>query len=367
MISGAIATHTQIGPVSISIIGNSPVSGIFSSQLEAVQASNGAPLADLEVVFLKSKSELPPYIPAIYSAKALMSFNDSSLFVGYHPNFDYLLENPFGTGPTKLYLISKKVSYIRSLYAGPRRVVESVLSYQLFWYVFHLALQKKGGSFFHASVLECNGEAVAMTGTGGGGKTSSLFHLLDTNPQTRYLAEDFGVIDGDGIAHYNPKHVSIYDSDTRQNLLKGCIDRELSITKRVAWSSRKHLLHKNPRLKVSPRSVIGNDRIGSQARLKQAFFMVRGEYDAISVARISSDELIDRTLHVTYREMKFLVELSRLVSANKPASMPHLSPDELVARNREIYQAAFGEIDSMIIRIPSTFGPERITPFIWGI
>ena len=70
-----------------------------------------------------------------------------------------------------------------------------VLSYSLFWYIFNISLLKKNKSFIHAGIYSnSSDEATIITGTGGCGKTSTLFKLLEDN-KSKYISEDFGIIE----------------------------------------------------------------------------------------------------------------------------------------------------------------------------
>ncbi len=364
MISELDIRVAQIGPVHITVYGDGPVSERVAGELEAFPVSRPPAETDLEVRFLGAEAVLPGYSPKIYSAKALMNFDDESFFIGYHRNFRYLIRNPFSPGRITLFVIPKRRPSLSGAYYTPRRLAESLMTYGLFWYVFQLALLKQGATFLHAGVFASEDEGVALTGTGGSGKTSVLFHLLDAHPKMRYLSEDFGILESEGFAHFNPKHVSVYGTDTRQRLLARFIREELPAAQRVPWAFDRVVLRKNPRVKVPPRQLLGADRLGDRARLKRAYFMIRGEFPSLRIRSVSQGELVERSLHVTCREMKSLLEYCRLISANKGAEMPFPSPEELVAKIRSVYEAALSRTDCYVLEIPAASGPAEVVEAI---
>src|SRR5690554_6176886 len=76
--------------------------------------------------------------------------------------------------------------------------------YDIFDYLTQLIHLKHGASYLHASSFEKSGRAVALVAWGGIGKTTSLLKLVSED-NWRFLSDDLGLIDRDGILWRTPK------------------------------------------------------------------------------------------------------------------------------------------------------------------
>ena len=367
--------YSKIGPINISISGCDTLTELIADELEA----SNKKLQDINLsIIIKGTDDNFDFIPSIYSGKKLMNFNKKSFFVGYHPNFDYMIENLYGDGITRLIIKPKKS--IKNLKTKIKLLIKffllkfnlennlmslknSFMTYQLFWYIFNIVLIKKGASFLHSGIISDGKKTIAITGTGGSGKTSCLFKMLE-NKKYRYLSEDFGIIDENSTAYYNPKFVSIYKSDTRQDILKNYIMFKMNKKQKIIWDYRCKIKRQNPRIKVSPKKVIGKDRLGACNKLTNIFYLIRGDFNSIIVENMSQEELVERSINVTYREMKTFCEINRLIQANKPQEYDYLSTEEVINKNKKIYKKAFNNVKLTKILVPFNSTPNDVVRII---
>jgi len=237
---------------------------------------------------------------------------------------------------------------------------DQILSYSLAWHLLHLALLRKGAAFMHGSVLANGNGATLIAGTGGCGKTSTLFRALD-DPGRRYLAEDFAIIDTDGVAHFNPKPVSVYasDVDLGSEVLNQRFRRRAGDAERAAWLVERRLLRRNPLRKVPPRELMG-DRVNASAPLRHAIYMIRCDRRTLELGKVSRDELCERALDASMRELKTLTEILLLIRANAPRNLPVPSPAELAASTMAVYRSALARAESMLAFVPHAMKPAEV-------
>ena len=167
-------------------------------------------------ICINVSNDLGKYRPLIYPAKGSMNFNEKEYFVNYLSSINYVVSNLFNNDciNIEVNLKNRSLKTIINSFFQSKSVFQSneILSYSLFWYVLHLKLLQKGKAFLHAGIFSSNNKASIIAGTGGCGKTSTLFKILE-DKSTKYISEDFGIIDIESYSHYSPKPVSIYASD----------------------------------------------------------------------------------------------------------------------------------------------------------
>ncbi|WP_319549669.1 hypothetical protein [Desulfogranum marinum] len=246
-----------------------------------------------------------------------------------------------------------------------RNLTTSVMSYSLFWFVLHGLLLKKEASFIHAASLGCNGDAILLAGTGGCGKTSTMFRLLE-DKKFSYLAEDFSILSSDGHVFFNPKTLSIYASDLRgkPKLLNEYAQKYLSFFERRSWFAQLDGKRGNPMRKVPPVHVLGKGRLGKIARLGGAFFLVRGNYDTIELKSIEGEEFAERSVDATSRELKTLSEIIGLgrAVAGEECGLPTI--EAFRGELRRIFINAITGCPCFLMQIPVQSDPSSVASFL---
>jgi hypothetical protein len=308
-----------------------------------------------------------------YSLSGKIGFNNNNYFVK-NDEFILLSNNLFDEGPSKIsiYHSTRKLNLnlikniILSVFSSNgfvnhnNKVINSLMSYSAFYYVFHLVLLKKDRAFIHASVASVNGKGILMSGTSGCGKTSTLFELL-SNSSNKYIAEDFGIISSVGHTYYNPKKVSVYNSDIAhgnedlRNFRKNIMT---NIDTFLWWISI--IRRRNPLRRVSPIDLLSLSRIERSVRIDTVFFLQRSNNDSISSSQIDIDDGVERILKASFRELRALYELLYNIESVGYSQTKIVTFDSILNRTRKIYKKAFRGINIILVSIPKSAGPKEI-------
>ncbi|MDD9942878.1 MAG: hypothetical protein OXU20_17695 [Myxococcales bacterium] len=347
---------SRIGPLTVAISGSSELMLRCARELEAEPSSIPA---DLEVR-VDDDAFADGYEPTVFSAKQNFHFRPDE-FYRKDPVPKYVrglfggesvAQVRFGVRPPRPG-VRQRVGNLVSTLRG-RQQLNPVMNYAGFWGALHFALLRRDAAFFHAGMYATTQGAVALAGTGGSGKTSLLFTLLESRERT-YLAEDFSIISAQGDGYYCPKDVTIYASDTRQPLLARFVEASSERCKAL----RPTRARPNPRIKVSPRDVLGG-RVGSSAPLARVLYLVRSAADEVKVEPVGADEMAKRAAHVAQRELKAWVESLHLIGANQTSEEGFPSPADVADRVDGIYQSAFSKADCLLVHLPAGHDPRRI-------
>lgn len=354
----------EIAGIVIKIKNTNEVATEIINDLNAVK-DNDKRIYDIAIEVFSDK--IQDYKPIIFSAKGSMNFNKNEYFVDYLSDINYVIKNIFSNDKIDIKINSNKSSLkkkIKSLYTNKNIMTKNIiLSYSLFWYVLHIKLIKENKSFIHAGIMDINGYASIIAGTGGCGKTSTLFKILEDENST-YIAEDFGIIDSDGCAYYNPKPVSIYASDMEfgQSILKDYFNK-FSKKEQMVWSLKRSMLKLNPMIKAKPDLLMGN-KISLKSKIKNVIYFVRNNDNKISLNDISLNELTERILDASIRELKTLNELIQLMRANAPTDYNIPSFEDIRNRTKKIYLKAFENTNNKIIYIPHKTKPDDLVNYL---
>lgn len=307
------------------------------------------------------------YKATIFSAKGSMNFNADAYFVDYLFDVNYIVKNIFNNKNIDITINTSKSSLkkkIKSLFSNKALMMKNtILSYSLFWYILHIKLLQKNKSFLHAGVFDLNGNASIITGTGGCGKTSTLFKILE-DKDSSYIAEDFGIIDKNGYTYYNPKPVSIYASDMEfgQSILTNYFNK-FTNSEQWIWSIKRNLLKINPMIKSKPNLLMDN-KICQKSKIKNVIYFVRNNNQSLKIEDIKLNELTERILDASMRELKTLNELIQLIRANAPLSFNIPSFEDIRYQTKEIYLEAFKDTNNKIIYIPHKTKPDELVQYL---
>lgn len=312
-------------------------------------------------------SELKNYQATVFSAKGSMNFNSNEYFVDYLVGANYIIKNLFNDDATTIKVNCGKSSLrarIKQFIVSKTLVKKNIiLSYSLFWYAFHMALLQKEKSFLHSGIVDVDGCATIIAGTGGCGKTSTLFKILE-NDNAKYVAEDFGIIDKEGFTYYNPKPVSVYASDMEfgQCLLKDYI-KKFTTKEKTIWSLKRRLLNINPIVKVIPSKLMDN-RITRKSKIKNVLYLIRNNDKVITMQDIDVCELVERSLNSSMRELKTLNELLLLIKSNAPTEYCVPSFGDIRLKSKNIYLKAFENTNNKVIYIPHKTRPVELVEYL---
>ena len=294
-------------------------------------------------------------------------FNKDGFFYKSLYPLKYQITNLFNDDTTKIdieFVYKNIKAKLQSFLYGKNNLEKNtILSYSLFWYVLQLELLKINKTFLHAGIFSKDGEAIAITGTGGSGKTSSLFKVLE-DKKYKYLAEDFGIIGKDIKTYYNPKPLSIYETDIKFNpkILNKTYDF-LDSKQKILWDIQVKYLKRDPIIKVNPKKLL-NEQIEEQALLKKVLYYLRTDTRSIKINNISKEELAERSLNVALREFKIFFEIFTLLNANKKSDYNFLTVNDIIKNMRNLYIDIFSKTENYLIEIPFKETPDNIVNFL---
>jgi hypothetical protein len=357
--------YCELGPLLVKLYSNNAVSKQMVEDLGAIQLSETKE-GDIEL-FIGGQNVHSNYVPKVFSAKGSMNFNKQEFFVDYLNEFNYTVKNLFGTKRIDILINTDKTNIKKRLKRIYKRRInlekDVILSYSLFWYVVHLSLLKKDSAFIHSGVFESSMGATIITGTGGCGKTSTLFKILENDKYT-YLSEDFGIVDINGFTYFNPKPVSVYATDMEfgQAILKNYFSN-FTLGEKLTWFIKRKVLRLNPMKKIPPHRLM-NRRIGKKTKIKNVLYFVRNDDNAISMVDVSPEELSERVLDASMRELKTLNELLLLMRANAPKEYKIPSFEDVRNETKIVYNKVFSQSGRKIIFIPLRTKPEELSKYL---
>lgn len=366
----------KVGPISIAITNlniEEKIVALISSELGLTDSEEEFS-TDIELLFVDNISK-DIYTAKRYSAKGKLNFNDEACFVGYSNSFDYLLVDLFSKdSPTRIIISTKRnlrqqLSSIKKSLLQPdssyeHEAAQEIMSYSLFWYVFNIVLLKYNSIFLHAGIfVNKNSKAIALTGTGGGGKTSTLFNVL--NDGCEYLAEDFGIISLGNKAYYNPKTISLYNSDilTGQPIFTQFLKNNVTGLKKLQWSISTKILGKNPKLKVLVNDIVPQKPKSDNYEIGAVIYLIRTHLGELNLVDTSVEEMTERVFYSSYREMKSLTEILMLTRANSDLNF-YPSESDFGASMRKLYLEIFKNTNNKILYIPHHSTPEEIKNYL---
>jgi hypothetical protein len=354
----------DIAGVTIKIMGNNAVSKAIINDLGARLVPNKT---NCHISIEISDNNIKEYQAKVFSAKGSMNFNEYGYFVDYMHEVNYLIEHLFDSKDVNIKINVNKKGLKKRIkqFLGDKKVIEknAILSYSLFWYVLHFELSKHSKSFIHAGVFESKNGATIIAGTGGCGKTSTLFKILENN-EVKYMSEDFGIIDSNGFCYYNPKPVSIYASDMEfgQSILQNFY-KSFSISEKFIWRFKRIILGINPMIKAKPDKLM-NGRIVEKSKIKNVLYFVRNNDLNLRVEKIKKASLVERVVDSSMRELKTFNELLLLIRANAPHEYNIPSFGDVRKQSKEICFEAFANTQNKIIYIPHKTSPEVLVSFL---
>lgn len=357
--------YWNIAGLNICAIGSKEMVNRFSEQFLGCEINVKPDFIDIIIRIVSSLDECD-FKPKYYSLSRSIQFNDKA-FLKKTNQYIYVVKNLFlKDSITEIDIVDKEVIGIiekidRAKYGKDKSYwkCESYMNYGFMWMIFALSLQKKGKAFIHSSIVAIDKSAIAFCGTGGCGKTSTLFKLFERN-DTSYLAEDFGILDENGIAYFNPKKIAIYASDIKygqKDLV--AYRRKMSGRDDLIWRMACGL-GRNPRRKVNPQDVLGENRIEKEAKVSFFVFLAREECENTICEEANIDEIVYRITESSYRELKELFELLSNIHAIGGRNIPYPSIDELKLAHSEVIRCALENSKYCLCRVNKNASPDDI-------
>lgn len=312
-------TYYNVADVIIAIEGNNKYADALRKyfQNEEIGEQNHA---EQLLIRVNESTDTFNFKPVYYSLSGKIAFNENEYSVVKN-NYIYKVEDLFNKNkPTILsvywtrkatlthYLMNYIYASSIGVYSNADKFVDSIMNYEVFWYIFAMVLMKYNKAFVHSGIVSCEGTAIVIAGTGGCGKTSTLLQFLERS-ECKYIAEDFGIIGDDGYVYFTPKKAAIYQSDARyknRNVLNAL--RRMTLVEKFFWNSFK-IMRKNPRRRFSPYDFFGNNKINKSAKIREVIYMTRKESNSVKKLEIDEERIAEKISCASFRELRELYEI----------------------------------------------------------
>lgn len=304
-----------------------------------------------------------------HSSRIQLSENS---FYKIEDNFAFSVENLFNDAPViikiypkvnpkelkyKMYNLTYILTRCKTL---EEKIIEEFFSYKVFWSIFSLVLLKKDMVFIHGGCLDFDGEGILFAGTGGCGKTSTSFKVLE-DKRYKYLSEDFGIIDKYGNMYFSPKWMAIYNSDInygQADLVN--YKNKMRKYKKLLWNIME-IININPMARVSPLEILGVVRTKEKTRIQKVYFFVRVKSNNIIKETLSNEDFVDRALNASFRELKPLYEIlihPQCILPDSNNKFPTLN--EIKEEYTKIYRSCFNGLTTNLCFLPIKVNPIKI-------
>lgn len=251
-----------------------------------------------------------------------------------------------------------------SNYLLPSEKVTKNFMYNVFDHLTQVAGLPLGQSYVHASSFEREGRAVAVIAWGGVGKTSSVLKLV-TEGGWRFLSDDLGLLDDDGVLWRTPKRLQVYAYNVAgQPELRGTLMRGRSAADRANWLLRARVLGPGRvRRRVSAEELLGPDRVAASGRLSRALFMERADVARITSAPLDTESLVRRAAATLLKETQPMADL---VSAMYTGAWTPVLPDieRFMEETRAVLRRGFEGVTAHAVRVPLDAGPDQLADFM---
>lgn len=364
---------SQFGPLKVSISGTPELAYELAKDFQTSEESINT---DISIILLDRTEPFPSFQIEGYVGKGNMLVGPNHIQYAADKYFQWLIENPFGTGPIICYFRPQDESLALRVLRHIKRAISveytthpayqrsRLATYSFIWLFMAISLIKKGTSFIHAGIAENDGKALVLSGTSGCGKTSLMLELVNKHG-FQYLAEDFGIVDEKGLAHFSPKTISLHHSDAKfGNPLAIKAINDLNLMAKAKWHFLTKSIGMNLMLKVRPEDL--TSKIGSSTPIRTAIFLERKPVPEPTIQEISSEEFAKRSLHASMRELKMFYEFEHSLRANFPDNNTLLSEGKLQHRLEEILRSSVRDSDTYCITLPIGASPDtaarRILP-----
>lgn len=236
--------------------------------------------------------------------------------------------------------------------------------YNIFDYTTQLQNIQLEQSYVHASSFVRGDRAVAIVAWGGIGKTTSMLKLV-TEDGWKFLSDDLGLIDVEGMLYRSPKRLQIYAYNLLgQPLISERLLSKRSLADRLSW---KYMLRKKGvkgvRRRVSGEDMFGSQGVSQSARLTDAFFIERADIPDFSHQAITADELARRAASTVLSEIDPFHKIACAVfSGRQEAIIP--TEQQVFEATYGILKKSFSNVEPYLIKIPLKATPDDLANYL---
>lgn len=242
----------------------------------------------------------------------------------------------------------------------PAETVAKNIMYNLFDLVTGAVFLRRRASYLHASTCARGDEALALIAWGGVGKTTSVLKLV-TEDDWRFMSDDLGLVDADGMLWRTPKHLQVYAYNVAgQPELFDRLMEGRGVADHINWRWRKARFgEKKVRRRISAEELFGAQNITDSAPITEAVFLERTDCRKVHWKDVTVDELALQSSTILIDELNALFELV-VAAESHGIDIGMGTLEELRRDSREVLASAFDGIPTNRLQIPVNTGPDEL-------
>lgn len=245
----------------------------------------------------------------------------------------------------------------------PQEQLAKNFMYDIFDYLTQIQNINIGQSYVHASSFTRDDRTVAVVAWGGIGKTTSMLKLV-AEDNWKFLSDDLGIIDEDGVIYRSPKKMQIYAYNIEgQPMLRKMLLEHRSMIDMLNWYYRKARFGvKKVRRRVSAEQLF-NEKVGVSAKLTDVFFIERAAVPDFEMFPITTSELATKAAWTVMSEIDPYHKIASAIYSVQSNSI--IPPYEHVfKRTRQVLDNAFASTSPLMIQIPVSASPDQLADFM---
>lgn len=353
----------QLGNVKIKLNGNKSIFAFLHNEFKSIRINSDK---DYDIEF-KLVDKLPPLENYVSFPPVLVTHD---YYQSKHGGLTYQVKSE--NGKLKVTMEVDKLSIKERMrpkvrdwnYLSSYEQIAKNFMYDIFDYLSQIVNLGRGQSYLHASSMEKNGRGLAIIAWGGIGKTTSMLKLV-TEDNWKFLSDDLGVIDENGLLYRSPKKLQVYayNLEGQPNLKKLLLSNRNPMDL-FAWQLHLKLKGiKRVRRRVSAESLLGSNNVGISVKLTDALFIERSSDNLFHSESISIHELARRAASTLLSEME---PLGKMASAIYSSEFSPILPtiNDFYDKTYEVLLKSFSGINPILVKIPLNAGPNELVQYL---
>jgi len=248
----------------------------------------------------------------------------------------------------------------------PEEQLAKNFMYDVFDYLTQIQNLQLEQSYVHASSFTREDRTVAVVAWGGIGKTTSMLKLV-TEDNWRFLSDDLGLVDKEGMIYRSPKKMQIYAYNVEgQPKLRDILLNDRVMIDKLNWYYRKARFGvKKVRRRVSAEDIF-KDKVGVSARLTDVFFIERAAVNDFVTFPISASELSTKAAWTVMSEIDPFHKIAAAIySVQSNSIIP--TYEQLYKKTKQVLDKAFLSTSPLLIQIPISASPDQLADFLRGL
>ncbi|MBL7696807.1 MAG: hypothetical protein JNK79_01560 [Chitinophagaceae bacterium] len=248
----------------------------------------------------------------------------------------------------------------------PQEQLAKNFMYDVFDYLTQIQNLGLRQSYVHASSFTRGDRAVAVVAWGGIGKTTSMLKLV-TEDNWKFLSDDLGLVDEDGVIYRSPKKMQIYAYNVEgQPKLKNMLLRDRPMVDMLNWYYRKARFGiKKVRRRVSAEELF-KEKVGVSDGLTDVLFIERAAVKDFETHAITVGELASKAASTVMREIDpYHTIMSAIYSVQTKCIIPPY--EEVHGKTKQVLAKAFSSTSPLLIKIPLSASPDELADFLRGL